>query len=64
MRYYLVDNKIMDSQREHKDRCTASCCDIKTAEELCFYLNEVHYDRKKKEARLKEPIILEGSYAY
>jgi hypothetical protein len=64
MRYYLEDVKIMDHEKEDGNRRTALCCDIKTAEELCFYLNEVHHDRKKKEAKSKEPIIMEGSYAY
>lgn len=63
MRYYVESVKIFDSEKENGDRVTASCCDVKTAKELCFYLNEVHYDNKRKRAKLKEPILVGAGYA-
>lgn len=50
MRYYVEKDRVMDAFIERGSRTIAACRDIKTAEEICYYLNEVDYDRKCERA--------------
>lgn len=51
MRYYINHNYYVLDRLAPNDntRVAAACRDNQTAEQICFYMNEMHYDNKRNQ---------------